>query len=359
MKILMLIHHLGIGGAERIFVDLSVALSNLGIEVIACSLSPGGPLLADLEKSGIRHVQLRKGALRFPVAFTLARLLRREGVDILHTHEFSASQWGRLATRLYRVPIVHTEHAVKGWIKPRKHGLVNFILGNHYAKIVCVSDAVRRSLEGIYPHDLLKIIPNGISTLRLTLSRSHGDLRAEYGIPTGHYVIGTVGRLSQEKGSDIFLKGLEILKRNRDDFVGMVVGGGVERESLEALARDLDLGPNLRFIGPVTNPQDFMGMFDAAVFASREESFGLAVVEQSWFSAPILATAVGGLPSLAEALPGIHLIPKEDPESIAERLGIWMDTKPVPVDASGIIRDKFSIERTAKDYIEVYRDCLA
>lgn len=359
MKVLLLIHHLRIGGAERIFVDLAAALKDMGVDVLACSLSPGGPLLADLQGRGVRHVQLRKGPLRFPLAFDLANLLAAEAVEILHTHEFSASQWGRLAARLRPVPIVHTEHAVDGWIRPRKHKLVNVLLGRRYAKIACVSDAVRDSLYGAYPPGLLKTIPNGISVARLSVSRSRQDLRAAHGIADGIRVIGTVGRLSREKGTDIFLRGLAALKRVRADFLGVVVGDGAEREALAGLVRQLDLEAHVRLVGAVPDPQEHMALFDIAVFASREESFGLALVEQATFRTPTLAAAVGGIPELAELLPGIHLVAREDPEGIAERLAAWLDRPPAVPDVSDIIKDRFSIERTAREYLDVYRECLA
>lgn len=359
MKVLLLIHHLRIGGAERIFVDLAAALAGKGVDVLACSLSPGGPLLADLEARGVRHVQLRKGPLRFALAFDLARLLRAEAVDILHTHEFSASQWGRMAARLRPVPIVHTEHAVDGWIKPRKHRLVDAVLGRRYARIACVSAPVRDSLSGTYPAALLRVIPNGISLARFAVARSREDLRAAHGIPAGRRVIGTVGRLSREKGADIFLRGLAALKRVRADFLGLVVGDGAEREALAALARDLGLDAHVRFAGAVPDPREHMALFDIAVFASREEAFGLALVEQATFRTPTLAAAVGGIPALAETLPGIRLVGREDPDGIAARLAEWLDHPPDVPDASGIIRDRFSIERTADEYLAVYRGCLA
>jgi glycosyltransferase involved in cell wall biosynthesis len=363
MKVLLLIHHLRIGGAERIFVDLAAALKEKekekGVDVLACSLSPGGPLLAELQGRGVRHVQLRKGPLRFPLAFDLARLLAEEEVDVLHTHEFSASQWGRLAARLRPVPIVHTEHAVDGWIRPRKHKLVNAFLGRRYAKIACVSEAVRDSLSGSYPAGLLEIIPNGISLARLSVSRTRQELRAAHGIPAGRRVIGTVGRLSREKGTDIFLRSLAALKRVRADFLGMVIGDGAEKDALAALVRDLDLEAHVRLVGAVPDPQEHMALFDIAVFASRQESFGLALVEQAMFRTPTLAAAVGGIPALAGLLPGIHLVGREDPEGIAARLAAWLDHPPAVPDVSATIRDRFSIERTADAYLEAYRRCLA
>jgi|GEM_PF-1591613 len=355
MKVLLLIHHLRIGGAERIFVDLAAALKEKGVDVLACSLSPGGQLLADLQGLGVRHVQLRKSRLHLPLAFDLARLLAAEEVEVLHTHEFSASQWGRLAVRIRPVPIVHTEHAVDGWIKPRKHKLVNALIGCRYAKIACVSEAVRDSLSKSYPESLLKIIPNGIAMNRLSVSRSRRELRVAHGIPKGRKVIGTVGRLSLEKGTDIFVRSLAALKRLRTDFLAVVVGDGAERDNLASLVRELDLEEHVHWAGARPDPQEYMALFDIAVFASREESFGLALVEQAMFRTPTLAAAVGGIPSLAGLLPGIHLVAREDPDGIAARLAVWLDDPPAVPDASGTIREKFSIERTAEEYLEVYR----
>lgn len=317
----------GQGGAEKLAYELPLRLDRTRFASYLCSIRKPFPHVRpqwardreQLERAGVRVQALNQPAafLLSPAAWwRLYRLLARERIDILHAHMPRASVPGAALARLARVPVVIShEHgsAVEGRVlRPL---LDRNIVARLSTLIICVSQWDRRQLtelEGI-PEDRIAVVPNGIPPLPV----EGKDVRAELGTVAKTPLIGAVGRLYEEKGHDDLIRAVALLKRRSCRVLCLIVGVGPHEASLRALIEELDVAEEVRLLGRRRDVPDLISSLDVAVLSSRREGSPLAMLEYMAGAAPIVATAVGGIPELIEDGRQGLLVPGRDPEALA------------------------------------------
>ncbi|MDZ4179084.1 MAG: glycosyltransferase [Coriobacteriia bacterium] len=129
----------------------------------------------------------------------------------------------------------------------------------------------------------------------------------------------TLGRLSSEKGHDVLLRAVGQVLASGVDVSLTVVGDGPERSTLEALASELDLGAHISFTGTLlgTDVPDAFAQADAFVLPSRQEGFGVALIEAMATGLPVVATRSGGPEGIVGPADGLLVAPG-DVASLAE-----------------------------------------
>ena len=158
---------MSIGGMERVIADLCRYVDPERYRFTVCCLSVRGPLADEVEADGIPVIycenQTRFG--KYMRGFELGRLLRRERVDIVHTHNTTAFIDGLIGARLAGVPVmVHTDHC-KNYPIERRWMMAENVASRLVDKVVAVSNHTREELlhyEGLSP-DKVAVIHNGIN----------------------------------------------------------------------------------------------------------------------------------------------------------------------------------------------------
>jgi glycosyltransferase involved in cell wall biosynthesis len=210
-----------------------------------------------------------------------------------------------------------------------------------------VSHAVARGVEeigGLRP-DSVEVIYNGVPDAPITpLPR-----------PADGPTIGSVGRLSPEKGFDVLLRAAGSLP----DVTTVLIGDGPDRRRLEDLAADLGLGEHLIMPGWQPDPLPWLPALDVFVLPSRLEALGLAAIEAMLASRPVVASDVGGVPEVVvEGETGI-LVPPDDPPALAAALSSLLADEPLRarMGARGreIATRKFDLTTMLRAYESLYR----
>ncbi len=302
LKVAHVLSSLGMGGQERIALDLAARQAEAGHDVVVISLDarPRGPLAADFEASGIEVAHAPK-TRRFdlPLATSLAALLRRRHVDIVHTHNPLPLIYAAPAARLSGAAVVHTKHGMNPasgrqiWLRRRAASLAR--------AFVAVSDhtATVAHEAGESPPGRLYVVPNGIELSRFGAHAGGRDgVRAELGVPEGAHLLGTVGRLFTEKGHDFLLRAVEPLLS--DELHLAIIGDGPEARALADRTGELRRGDAVHLLGPRQDVPRLLCALDAFVLPSVREGLPLVVPEAMASSLPVIATAVGGLPTVVE-----------------------------------------------------------
>ena len=169
-------------------------------------------------------------------------------------------------------------------------------------------------------------------------------------------IIGSLGRLSPEKGYDVLVRALASL----DGVRLVLVGDGPERADLLALAQDLGVADRLEITGWKVNARDYLGGFDVFVLPSRFEGLPLSVIEAMLAGLPVVATNVG---SLSEAVlddeTGL-LIPPGDPAALAEALRSLLDDperrRRMGERGLRFANERFTIEAMVRSYESLYEE---
>jgi len=374
VKVLHVITDTNIGGAGRYLLYLlpQPAFRDLDA-IVAC---PDGELAVRLEAAGIRRLAISGKDISFSPRLTmeLAALMKEEKPDIVHTH---GSLSGRMAARLRRIPVVYTKH---GQVRaPNRSGIVPPPAGpfarflNRVAarllsdRVIAVSERVRRELEesGINPA-MVTAIPNGID-LRPYRQRTRRPSKVQVDDPDGterrSFLIGTLARLSPEKGIDTLIDAAKIVVTSYPSARFVIAGAGPLEADLNKKVRDLRLESYVRMPGFIDDVPGFLSGLDLYVLPSHAEGIGLAVIEAMAAGLPVVATRVGGVPeAVIDGVTGL-LVPPRQPKALAQaivRLLVDPDLAR-SMGASGRERAEavFDAKAAAEKTLEVYKDVLA
>jgi glycosyltransferase involved in cell wall biosynthesis len=317
------------GGAEHLALLIATRLDPERFDSILCvsrwpltgpwkSDPSARPALDMLEASPARFLPLkRRRKVDIAALARLERFLRRERVDVLHSHKFGSNVWGTLVGRIARVPVVLAhEHTWSYQGQPLRRFLDRELIARGATRFIAVSREDRRRMsevEGIDPACTL-FIPNGVLSSPAPSGR---DVRAELGIARDAPVIGAVGVLRAQKALHVMLRALVPLRERWPGIRLLIVGDGPERAGLEALAAELGVADAVIFMGHRGDVPDVLRALDVAVSCSDFEGSPLAVMEYMDAALPIVATAVGGVPDLIES--GVHglLVPRGEPQALA------------------------------------------
>jgi glycosyltransferase involved in cell wall biosynthesis len=367
MRALHIITGLGAGGAEQ---QLRLLLRHLPLSCEVVTLTNPGAVADGLRADGVLVTHLGMNGNRDLGALPrLTRLIRRGQYDLVHTHLYRACVYGRIAARLAGVPTVATEHSlgeaeIEG--RPLTRAARALYLGTERlgAATVAVSATVASRLRawGV-PASRIHVVPNGIDAGRFRFD-STGRLatRARLGLPADAFVVGGVGRLVPGKRFEVLVRAVAALPGARL----LLAGEGPERTALHHLAARLGAAERIRLLGEcdAQGSTDRPGIpallsaMDAFVSTSKEEAFGLAVVEALAAGLPVLHGTCPALDDLpAGQAPGARRISGHVGEltaALRRRIEAGAPRLPPPP-AVG----HYDIARSSERLMDVYAHALA
>jgi glycosyltransferase involved in cell wall biosynthesis len=190
------------------------------------------------------------------------------------------------------------------------------------------------------------------------LSRSAA--RAALGLPASGPIVGWVGRLTPEKGCDIFLEALGLL--DRSGFHVSIVGSGPQRPELDAITRRLGLTSKLTWHGEIASAGRLLEAFDLLVMSSRTEGTPMVLFEAIQAGAGVVVTSVGGIPDVVSTDEALLVAP-ESPQHLADAISRALAdpaaTATRMARARARIDAEFSLQRWVEHYTLVYERVLS
>jgi glycosyltransferase involved in cell wall biosynthesis len=309
------------GGTQRHLLEVLKFLDRRRFEPLVISAKRGGELGSAIAATGVELVQLELGERVVSADFVrcvreTAALFRARHVDVVQCFQWRPALIGMAAARLAgRGRIVAGRRSA-----PVERGVRAFF----EELVVRFADRIIVNAEALRPRGAAgartEVVPSGVDTdvfrPRPTL---RDDIRARIGVPSGHPVIGTVGRLEARKGTDVLLEAAAHLrKKGLPDLRVVVVGDGPLRDELPALARRLGIADQMHMLGDRSDVADVLAALDVFVLPSRTEGMSNALLEAMATALPVVATAVGGNPEVVAAETTGVLVPPDDSTAMAE-----------------------------------------
>lgn len=321
IKILHLTTDSRIGGTEKNIISLVSRLDRDRYENIVVALLPGGELVDILRGRGIETESLgMRNKFDLPAIFRLSRVIREKRVDILHTYLFHANMLGRIVGRLAGVPVIISSLRVME--RRRYHLWLDRWTSGMVGVETCVCEAVRKyTIEKarIRP-DKLVTIPNGIAPEEYPLSMDLDNKRKELGIDSGFPILGTVGRLHEQKGQVYLLRAMPTVLKKYPKAVLLMVGDGPLKSKLESLCCNLRITKSVKFLGFKKNIKELMALMEVFILPSLWEGMPNVLLEAMVLGKPVIATRVGGAEELIEdGVTGL-LVPPFAEEALAEAM---------------------------------------
>jgi glycosyltransferase involved in cell wall biosynthesis len=314
LRVVHVVASLTTGGAER-HIESLTRLSRHHQSVIC--LYERGLVAEAIEAGGTRVQFLGMNGWRKPLAtLRLARALRRDRPDVVHVHLLAAQLWGIPAARLAGIPVVvSTEHSIMETTiegRPKTAWLRRLYRGLEAAttKTVAVSRATAfRLAEWGVPPDHVEVVELGVDFDALAFDpTARVELRRELSIATDTKLVIAVGRLEPVKRFGPLLQASAPLLL-AGELELLIVGNGALRDVLEQQARDLGVAHRVRFLGPRADVPALLSAADLLVSPSRDETFGLAVIEGLGAGLPVIYAQCPALDTLDQRPAEAHPLP--------------------------------------------------
>lgn len=303
-----------IGGAEVYVANLCEELPRQGAEALL--FCPKGRRFVDYAaKRGLRCVCWpTRGKLDPVTLLRLAGLIKRERIDVVHTHLSTASLLGALAARLAGVSSV-----------AHVHGLNSATCFRYSSTIIAVSEAAKRRLcaQGL-SEDRIRVVHNGVDLERFRPAPA-SDAKLALGRDPSKPQVGMFGRLSPEKGQRVALEAMFLLLKDHPNARLLLVGAGSDFAELRECARGLGIEQAVEFAGFQTDTVPLLSACDVVLVPSLKEGFGLVAVEAMAAGKPVVASAVGGLPEIVVHGETGFLVEPNNPNAIARSLSELID----------------------------------
>jgi glycosyltransferase involved in cell wall biosynthesis len=309
-----------VGGLESVVAMLARGHASVGHRVyVAALVDPAGgmyPFLDSLEADGVATLRIPlPGRAYAREREAIRRLCRELDPDVVHTHGYRSDVVDGGVARAAGVPIVSTVHGFTGGgLRNRIYEWIQERAFRNFDAVVAVSRQIVERLErsGV-PGERIHLIPNAFDGAASVVERAAA--RERLGLPRDEFTIGWVGRLSAEKGPDVLIDAMAFLEQPLP--AAAMVGGGPEEPALRERAARLAVGDRVRWLGVVPGAGALVGAFDMLVLSSRTEGIPIVLLEAAAAGVPIVATSVGGVPSMfpdGEVL----LVPPDDPRALAQ-----------------------------------------
>ena len=359
MRIVQVIPELNEGGVERGVVELNREFVKKGIESFV--ISAGGKLENQINLDGGNHVKFDVCSKNIFTAFRrikgLKKILKEIKPDIIHVRSRVPAWLVYFANKSLNIKVVSTVHGFNSV------GFYSSIMQKADA-VISVSNSIKEYIQKHYQtnENKITVIPRGID-LELFNPKNIDEtfienFKKQFNLKD-KFVISSVGRVTQLKDYETFIKAILLVKKEIPNIIGLIVGGvRSDKEdylnSLKNLIKELNLEENIIFTGSQNKIEQIYALSDVVISSSKKpESFGRAVAEAICMNKPVIATNHGGVKDIIiENVNGFFFEVGNDKE-LADNI---LKSRVLKFDGYTYISNNFSLENMVNKTLEVYRN---
>ena len=301
MKILFLHSNLDVGGAEVMRLTLLRNLDRKKYNIKVYCIGEKGAIGREIEGLGYEVDELKKdpSSLNIGISFIVAKYLKKERPDILHSSLFNANFHARIAGGLLqRVPHIiteeHGEHKQYKGIKFLPYRLTDFFLSGLNDFIVCCSSELKEDIVKKERLSCRKVvhIENCLDLSRYGVRIERENIKKRHNI-TNELILITTASLKAGKGHDYLIEVIREIKDAGYSFKCFFAGDGPLRKDLEEKCRKLGLSEEVIFLGNVENIADYLNASDIFMLPSFSEGLSIALMEAMLMKLACIVTDVG------------------------------------------------------------------
>jgi len=351
------------GGPERQILGHALAVDKRKFQIVVAAFSEAGKeteLVRRARDAGVPSATVSVRHAYDPGAVRkITELIDEFTVDILVSHNYRSNLLGRRAARRKRIKHIAVS---RGWttenLKVRFFHWLDKVTLRNSDRVVCVSRDKKTELQSAgVPEHRLSIIPNAVTVPDQPPDPTI-DWRARFGWESTAPVVVSAGRLSREKGPDVFVAAIPEILRRCPSARFILFGDGPAKDGVVEQVNRLGLSDTVKLAGHVADLPGELPAFTILVNPSRSEGMPNIVLEAMAVQLPVVGTAVGGVTELITDHESGILVPPEDPAALAhaiiemlenrDRIAQYAET------ARQIIRTDYSFTVQARRYEKLY-----
>jgi glycosyltransferase involved in cell wall biosynthesis len=370
---ILYVTELAVLGGEQYHILTFLRLLNRERFELAIACAPQGPFVDAAAALGVPHIPVEmRSKYDLRAIHHLVQIFRSGSYHIVHLHGARAGVLGRIAAKLARVPtVVWTLHVfqldvLQGWRRVQRplYIAVEKLLAHVTDLIITETDTHRRKLievEGIDPARIVRIYAS-INVKGFERPFDAQRKRQELGLAEANAVVGTIARLSPQKGIEYFLRAVPAIQEAMRQVRFLVVGDGPLRSWLEAEVQQLGITSSVTFTGYRKDAHEIMRSLDVFVLPTLWESFGLVLAEAMASKVPVVASSVEPIPEVLDGYEAARLVPPRNPRALAQAVVQVLQQREyyrAQAEQGPMLVRKYAWENMVRDTAEVYEDLIA
>jgi glycosyltransferase involved in cell wall biosynthesis len=365
LRVVSVIDAATVSGPARQLAALACDLAERGVDLHVVTFQrygrPGSAFAEFLRGSGVAVTVLRDmGPADVRLVWRLRATIRTLAPDVVQTHGYRPTALVFALRQLgLRLPWIAFFHGAT--FENRKVRFYNWLdsrLMPFADRIVVMSERHRARFASVGGQ--VCVVHNAAIPVVEDAAASARTSRLIEALPLTGPVVGVVGRLSPEKGVDVFLDAIAILVRSGVSLSAVVAGDGPERGRLEAQRAALGLDEVVHFLGALDAISPLYGLLDLLVIPSRSEGLPNVLLEALRSDVAVVATDVGAVPEvLGDTRAGIIVAPGS-PRALAEAIDAALAASGDEEAARDrrAVAERFSLDRRAREHLGLYGDLL-
>ena len=284
MRILHILNSSKFSGAENVAITI---INNMKNDNEIIYVSPEGQIREHLQENNINYEPVRKVCIK-----EIKRVIKKYKPDIIHAHDFTASIISAIASNK-KIKVISHIHINNPWMKKVNLKTIIYLLSTiKYKKILIVSKSIIDEYIFIkFINKKVEVIGNIVDTNRVKKMSEEIDIQEDYDIIF-------IGRLSEPKQPIKFIELINKLKISNKNIKVVMLGDGPLRTECEKEIEKYNLEENIELKGFQKNPYIYLNKSKILCMTSEWEGYGLVAVEALCLGKPVVATNVGGIPSI-------------------------------------------------------------
>lgn len=344
------------GGTENVVLQLCETFKPLVNKIIVCA---GKGFDKDaLKEMQIKFYEIPDLADKSPktmldISFKLRQIVKSENITVIHTHHRMAAFYVTLLGLYKKCVFINTSHNTF-------YDKIKFTRFSYsHAYLVACGEKVKENLTDEYGLKDVTVIHNAVKpfsgpvVLEPSLKRWH-DL--------GYYLVGNVGRLTEQKGVEYFIRSIPMVVNRHPKTKFFIVGSGELEDGLKKLAIEQGIAEYIEWMGYRKDVQNLMYQFDLVVLSSLWEGLPLTPIESFSVGTPVVATSVDGTPEIVKDGYSGFLVNPRDYRGLAEKIGYAIDINAKEKMGKAILKtynEEFSIKVFNQKYVSFYKDIMS
>jgi glycosyltransferase involved in cell wall biosynthesis len=255
----------------------------------------------------------------------LYRILSFQKYQLVHTHGYFADIIASPLCKYLRIPHISTCHGfISNNDKLKLYNALDRLVLRFCDKIITVSSEIMNDLvekSGVNDSKIV-VIQNAVQCCRNenVFISNRAEKRRSFLIGDDEFVIGYVGRLSEEKGVRFLIEAGYALKKKSESFRILIIGNGPIKGELEKLTILRGLEKEIDFVGFQNTIENWLPALDLFVLPSLTEGTPLALLEAMSMGIPVIASSVGGVPMVIENEVDGFLVKPTDVEDLTKKI---------------------------------------
>lgn len=352
------------GGAEQLVYKMVHSMTVKDKSPVVCCIDSLGDLALQLRQEGISvYCRQQRRSLDPGLIWWLSRIIKRERIQIVHTHMYDAFEHSVPAAVLAGgIKVVYTVH---GRLYPEERTLRRRLMYPLWSlgvdRFVSISEKTRESMVyyDFHPEKKIQVIHNGIEFSPAGNNTDIQSMRSSLGLNGKARIMGTAARIEDIKNIPMMLRALQRVLTVYPDACLLLAGEGSRLDDLKALARQMGIWEKVSFLGKRSDLHNIYPILDVFVLSSFTEGISVSLLEAMSHGIPAVVTNVGGNPEIAIDGETGFLVPSNDDKAMAEKIQALLKDRSLAEklgsNGRNRAREHFSFSGMMDKYLNVYR----